>query len=223
MGSGGHGRGGRRAVRERRIMSITEYNGGSVLAMVGKNCVGIASDTRFGIRHQTVATDCPKAFAITEKTWVGMPGLSTDVQTVLSTIKFKVKLFELREDRVIEPKILGNMISNLLYQKRFGPYFVEPVVAGLTKDNEPFISAMDLIGAPVFAKDFVVSGTGSEALYGMCETLYADDLEPEDLFETMSQCMLAACNRDALGGWGAVVTIITPDGVTTRRLKGRQD
>lgn len=160
----------------RVMQSITEYNGGSVLAMVGKNCVGIASDTRFGIRHQTVATDCPKAFPITDKTWVGMPGLSTDVQTVLSTIKFKVKLFELREDRVIEPKILGNMISNLLYQKRFGPYFVEPVVAGLTKTNEPFISAMDLIGAPVFAKDFVVSGTGSEALYGMCETLYADDL-----------------------------------------------
>lgn len=35
---------------------------------------------------------------------------------------------------------------------RFGPYFVEPLVAGLNDDNTPFISGMDLIGAPVFAK-----------------------------------------------------------------------
>ena len=28
--------------------SIMEYNGGSVIAMVGKDCVAIASDTRLG-------------------------------------------------------------------------------------------------------------------------------------------------------------------------------
>jgi len=31
--------------------------------------------------------------------------------------------------------------------RRFGPYFVEPVVAGLDADGKPFITAMDLIGA----------------------------------------------------------------------------
>ena len=64
----------------------------------------------------------------------------------------------------------------MLYEKRFGPFFVEPVVAGLDKNNNPFISAMDLIGAPLLAKDFVLSGTSSEALYGMCETLYRADM-----------------------------------------------
>ena len=29
-------------------MSIHEYNGGSVVGMVGKNCVGIATDRRIG-------------------------------------------------------------------------------------------------------------------------------------------------------------------------------
>ena len=28
---------------------------------------------------------------------------------------------------------------------------------------------------------------------------------------------------DALSGWGAVVHVITPQGVTTKRLKGRMD
>jgi 20S proteasome subunit beta 3 len=47
--------------------------------------------------------------------------------------------------------------------------------------------------------------------------------EPEDLFETVSQALLASVDRDCLAGWGAVVHIITPDSITTRQLKSRQD
>jgi 20S proteasome subunit beta 3 len=32
--------------------------------------------------------------------------------------------------------------------------------------------------------------------------------EPEELFEVLSQCLLAAVDRDALSGWGAVVHIM---------------
>ena len=60
---------------------------------------------------------------------------------------------------------------------RFGYYFVEPVIAGLDpKTNEPYIATMDLIGCPMETKDFVVGGTCSEQLYGMCESLWNPDL-----------------------------------------------
>jgi 20S proteasome subunit beta 3 len=32
--------------------------------------------------------------------------------------------------------------------------------------------------------------------------------EPDELFETLSQALLAAVDRDALSGWGAVVHIM---------------
>lgn len=83
--------------------------------------------------------------------------------------------------------------------------------------------ATDLIGAAVYTKDFVVAGTCSENLYGMAESLYRDNLEPDELFETISQTLLAAVDRDALAGWGAVVYLITPEGVTVRELKARMD
>ncbi len=63
-------------------MSILEYNGGCVVAMVGKNCVAIASDKRYGIRQQTVGTNMQKVFQINDKCFLGMSGLATDVQTV---------------------------------------------------------------------------------------------------------------------------------------------
>ena len=60
---------------------------------------------------------------------------------------------------------------------RFGPYFVEPIVAGLDpKTNQPYISTMDLIGCPMETKDFVVGGTCTEQLYGMCESLWSPDM-----------------------------------------------
>lgn len=62
---------------------------------------------------------------------------------------------------------------------RFGPYFVEPIVAGLKSDKKPFISAFDLIGAPVVTDDFVVGGTCTNNLYGMCESLYRPNMVSE--------------------------------------------
>lgn len=39
------------------LQSILSYNGASVVAMKGKNCVAIAADRRFGIQSQTISTD----------------------------------------------------------------------------------------------------------------------------------------------------------------------
>jgi 20S proteasome alpha/beta subunit len=46
------------------------------------------------------------------------------------------------------------------------------------KDGEviPYISAYDLIGAGLFADDFVLAGTASEQLYGLCESFYKPDM-----------------------------------------------
>lgn len=208
-------------------MSITSYNGSAVLAMVGKDCVAIASDTRFGVQQQTIAHDFERIARINDHLYVGMPGLITDVQTLKAKFQYRVKLYELREERQMSAKVFSAMTSAMLYEKRFGPYFVEPIIAGLQDNGEgklvPFIYAMDLIGAGVTTDNFLVGGTASEELYGTCEALFRPDLGPEELFETASQALLAAADRDCLSGWGAVVHIITKDGVMSRKLKSRQD
>ncbi|KAJ1987183.1 proteasome core particle subunit beta 3 [Dimargaris cristalligena] len=205
------------------IMSIMEYNGAAVVAMVGKNCVAIASDTRLGQQAMTIDTNFQKVFPVTDKTMIGMAGLATDVLTLRDRFRYKVNMYKLKEERTIEPQTFAHMVSAALYEKRFGPYFIEPVIAGMDKRNQPFICSMDTIGCINFAKDFVVAGNAGGGLYGMCESLWEPDLEPEDLFETISQALLNAVDRNALSGWGAVVHIITPDQVITRQLKSRMD
>ncbi|KAM0746948.1 proteasome subunit beta type-3 [Meredithblackwellia eburnea MCA 4105] len=204
-------------------MSIMELNGGSTLAMVGADCVAIACDLRLGNQALTVATNFEKVFQVTEKTYVGLPGLASDTITVRDRLRQRVNLYGMKEERTIEPQAFAQLTSSTLYERRFGPYFVEPVIAGLNANNEPFIAAMDLIGCLNFAKDFVVSGTASSKLFGMAESLWEPNLAAEDLFETISQTLLNAVDRDAYSGWGAVVYLIEKDKVTKRWLKARMD
>ncbi len=41
------------------------------------------------------------------------------------------------------------MVSAALYEKRFGPYFAAPVIAGLEEDGTAYLCGMDTIGAMV--------------------------------------------------------------------------
>eukprot|EP01147_Barroeca_monosierra_P011297 gene11297-3334_t len=233
--------------------SIMEYNGSAIVAMTGKECVAIAADRRLGVQAQTVSTNFQKMFQMSPKVIIGLPGLATDVITVANRLKFRLKLYNLREERDMEPKTMTNLISSFLYEKRFGPYFVEPIVAGLDSKNNPYVASTDLIGCPMETNDFVVGGTSSDQLFGMCESLYKPDMlyqsdlviamlslditfvsvdiwgwsyvfgSPDELFEAISQALLNAVDRDCLAGWGAVVHIIEKDKITTRELKARMD
>ncbi len=201
-----------------------EYNGGTLVAMTGKNCVGIAADKRCGLNQlQTISTNFEKIFEMTPKCLVGFQGLATDVQTLSAMLKFRLKLYKLREDRFIPTKTLSHLIATTLYEKRFAPWFAEPIVAGLDVENNPFIAGFDFIGTESTAPDFVAAGTGTEQVFGVCESFWRADMNEDELFETLSQCLLAGVDRDCLSGWGGVVHVLTPSGVKTKHLKGRMD
>ena len=91
---------------------------------------------------------------------------------------------------------------------RFGPYFCQPVIAGLSDENKPFICTMDSIDAKELEKDFVVVGTASESLYGACESMFKPDMEAEELAEVVSQALLSSVDRDCLSGWGGHVYVV---------------
>ena len=65
--------------------------------------------------------------------FIGLAGLATDQQTFYEKLKFRMAMYSLREERDIKPASFGKLVSSLLYEKRFGPYFIEPVIAGLDR------------------------------------------------------------------------------------------
>lgn len=59
-----------------------------------------------------------KVFQINPHTFMGFPGLATDIFTVHEKIMFRKRLYELKENRKISPKALASLVSNLLYENR---------------------------------------------------------------------------------------------------------
>ena len=79
----------------------------------------VYSDTRLGIQGQTIATDFQKVFRLNDKTFVGLSGLATDVQSVSQLLRFKLNMYKMQEEREIKPKTLSAMISNMMFEKRY--------------------------------------------------------------------------------------------------------
>ena len=91
-----------------------ELNGGSVVAMLGKDCVAIATDLRLGNQSVGIASNFDKVrlsrfhdflvhgtgqktydlnffgqvFPVNDKLYYGLPGLATDVYTLLVCFLF---------------------------------------------------------------------------------------------------------------------------------------
>lgn len=105
--------------------------------------------------------------------FVGLEGdvqsLSQDLQTQVTSRLGRALGFGLLEDqksRRMSPRGLASVTSHLLHSRR-GAYYVEPIVIGLSdSSSNPFLCAMDMIGAISESESFVCSGAAATSLYG---------------------------------------------------------
>lgn len=202
---------------------IETFYGGSILAITGKDSVAIISDYRLGNGPITVSKGFRRVHRVTDKIYIGLDCFVPDTQFLIKKIEKHVSLFELSEGRVIEPQECANLVSSILYSYRGSPLYTSPIVAGIDSNNKPYICGMDLLGCKSEPGSFVAGGTANKNLVGMCEVLYKDDMEEEDLFVTGVQAFLNSIDRNALSGWGAECIILTPSKVIVRSIKGRCD
>jgi 20S proteasome subunit beta 3 len=87
----------------------------------------------------------------------------------------------------------------------------------------PFLCSMDMIGATSQSKSFVCAGAASKSLYGTAEALWEPDMDRERLIEVCGRAFLGALERDCFSGYGAIVYLITKDGIVEYDLAGRND
>ena len=89
-----------------------------MIAMAGKNCVAIATDTRLGVQLMTVDCNFQRVFKVNDLTLMGVSGLARDCQTFNSLMKFKRNLYSLKEGREIKASTYSRLVSTSLYEKR---------------------------------------------------------------------------------------------------------
>lgn len=142
-------------------------------------------------------------------------GVVGDAQALERYIKAELKLFKLREGRRISVKAASNLISNILYSRRFYPYIVQLVVGGF--DEKPRLYSFAPDGSVIQEDQFYSSGSGSPMAFGVLEHDYRKGMDSERGRKLVVDAIKAAVQRDiASGGEGIDVAIVDANGF--RRL-----
>jgi 20S proteasome subunit beta 3 len=220
----------------------TTYNGGSCLAMAGHNCVALAVDKRFGSGLSLVNVQARSVLMPSARILVGFTGLQGDVLTLQQELAVLVddkysRSLGMGGKQTISAKSMATLTSHVMYGRRNAPYYVEPMVVGLATDDDdaddadsrtatsyrPFLCSMDCIGAQSSSEAFVCSGVAAKSLYGTAEALWRPDLSADDLVKVCAEAFTSALERDCLSGYGAMIYVITGDGITEHDLASRND
>jgi len=197
-----------------------KMNGGSVLAMAGDQCVALAVDKRFGSGPQMVNIATRKVLMPHPKLIVAFTGLESHAQSLMQELKVQSRkrqslLLSQLPDHAISPKAMSTLMSHILWERK---YYVEPVVVGLTPahadgGSKPFLCAQDMIGAQSKSDAFVCAGVATSSMFGIAEALWRPNLSKEELIQVCGKAFLSALERDCLSGYGAVLYLISKDGI----------
>lgn len=197
-----------------------EYNGGSILAMRGEGCVGMIADRRLGMKFTKIDTNFQRVFKMQDNILLGLTGLATDVQTFHALMEYKLNMFRLRENRDMTCKSFAWLVASTLYEARFGPWMVGPVVCGMD-DGVTMCAGYDSIGCLTW-EDFIPGGTGSEFLLGAGETWWREGMNETVLEDAMINSMTGATDRDILSGFYAACYVMNDHKIDVKMVKLKQ-
>ena len=84
----------------------------------------------------TVGSNQQKIFKIQDNILIGLSGLNTDIQTFSLEMRKKVELYRKKGNVDLTPQLFINLVSNTLFEHKFSPFYLNPIVVGLdVKDN----------------------------------------------------------------------------------------
>jgi 20S proteasome subunit beta 3 len=198
------------------LVVSSSIHGGTLLAMNGKDCVVLVSDSRFSSQAtgNMFLGEFPRlVYRVGSKCLLGCFGLDADARTLAT--KLREKLHN-HNEQDLGPEHIARVVSNSLYENDL---ILSPIVAGLKENSVPYICTMDGLGAQTVSDKFAVVGTANEGLLAVCESLYVPDLSPDQLLQLATRCFNLAMQRDVLSGASLRAFTLTKDAIYRKEIK----
>ncbi len=125
---------------------------------------------------------------------------------------------------------LAQMLSIIMYGRRFFPYYVSNILAGID-NGEGFVYSYDPIGHMERHK-YRAGGSSAALLQPILDNqigLRNMEVKPdapltkERAVDLITDTFVSAAERDIYTGDGVLISIITKDGTETKRVELRKD
>jgi proteasome beta subunit len=185
--------------------------GTTTCALTCKDGVVLAADTRASAglfiadRHVMKIQRVDKHLAMT------IAGGVADAQNLVDTMRYNANIYRLQNRELMPIKSASRLCSNILFNQRYFPYYVQIIMAGHTKEEGGQINNIDLFGSMTTEK-FISTGSGSPVAYGYLESEYKEGMSVNEAYKVAMQAIAAAIRRNAGTGDSINVVIIDENG-----------
>ncbi len=195
---------------------LTPFFGAATVGITFDNGVVIGAEKRVLWGYTVVSKTGKKVFPITDTIIVGSAGVSGDYQMLSSFLTAESSLFELENRRPITVNAAAQLLSNILFSRKYMPYLTQTLIGGVDQNGSQLYS-LDLAGSLIKEK-YAAVGTATSLVLGVLEANYHDNLSKDDAMELAIKAIRSASRRDAMSGDGIDLLVVTPDGMESKHI-----
>jgi proteasome beta subunit len=185
--------------------------GTTTCALTCKDGVVLAADTRASAGLFIADRHVMKIQKVDRHLGMTMAGGVADAQNVVDIMRYNANIYRLSNKELMPVKSAARLCSNVLFNQRYFPYYVQIIVAGYDDKEGGQIYNIDLFGSMTSEK-FISTGSGSPVAYGYLESEFKEGLGVNDAYKVAIRAIAAAIRRNAGTGDGINVVIIDKDG-----------
>ncbi|KAJ1722427.1 Proteasome subunit beta type-6 [Coemansia erecta] len=207
-------------------------NGGTSLAIAGADYVIVASDARQSNGYNINSRYDPKAFRLSNDAILATAGYAADAKRLVEVLEQNAQMYYHKHDRVMKASAMAQMLSNTLYGRRFFPYYVFPILAGLDNEGKGALYCYDPVGnmervvyrsfgsASALVQPFLDSVVGFKNQRGVDPTRL---LERDQALKIAVDAFTGATERDIHTGDWLDIFIVDRNGVTHEKRELKHD
>lgn len=181
--------------------------GTTTMGLTCKDGVVIATEHRATMGTLIAHKKTQKLFKIDDNIGLTVAGLVGDAQILARYVRAEAELYRLKRGVRMPIKSAATMLSNILNGRRYFPYWVQLVIAGVDDDGY-HVYSLDAAGGSI-PDDYTTTGSGSPYVFGVLEDHYKEGITVDEGINLAIRGLTAAMKRDSASGNGIAVASIT--------------
>jgi len=185
--------------------------GTTTCALSCKDGIALAADTRASAGFFIADRHVMKIQKVDKHIGMTIAGGVADAQNLVDLLRYNANIYRLSNKKPIPIKSAARLCSNVLFNQRYYPYYVQIILAGYDVNEGPQLFNIDLFGSMTTEK-FISTGSGSPVAYGFLESEYKEELTVNDGYKVAIQAIAAAIRRNSGTGDFINAVIIDKDG-----------
>lgn len=206
-------------------------NGGSIVAIAGEDFVVIASDSRLSTGYSIYTREQSKLFKLSNQCVLGSTGCWCDILTFTRFLEARMKMYLHEHHRLMSTPAVAQLVVTMLYNKRFFPYYISNILAGLDEDGKGCIYCYDPVGHSERVQ-YRAGGSSSALLQPLLDNQIGfknmENVEfvpptRERAVNIIKDVFISSAERDIYTGDSVVINVIDKNGIKEEMLALRRD